>query len=70
MLLAKVQELQNSIPELEVKCDNLAENETQLRQVIERLESEKMDFIAKHKDLMAERDNLLLFLAHMRPWLS
>lgn len=59
MLLAKVQELQNSIPELEVKCDNLAEKETQLREVIERLKSEKSDFIVKHKDLVAERDSLL-----------
>lgn len=59
MLLAKVQELQNSIPELEVKCDNLAEKETQLREVIERLEGEKTELITKHTELVGERDNLL-----------
>lgn len=59
MLLAKVQELQNSIPELEVKCDNLAEKEQQLREVIERLENEKAELIAKQNELVVERDNLL-----------
>lgn len=59
MLLAKVQELQNSIPELEVKCDNLAEKESQLRELIERLETEKNDLVTKQTDLTAERDNLL-----------
>lgn len=59
MLLAKVQELQNSIPELEVKCDNLAEKESQLRELIEQLEAEKTDLITKQTELTAERDNLL-----------
>lgn len=59
MLLAKVQELQNSIPELEVKCDNLAEKESQLRELIERLEVEKGELITMKEELMAERDNLL-----------
>lgn len=59
MLLAKVQELQNSIPELEVKCDNLAEKETQLREAIERLEAEKAELTTKHNELITERDNLL-----------
>lgn len=59
MLLAKVQELQNSIPELEVKCDNLAEKESQLRELIDRLETEKVDSAAKQNELTAERDNLL-----------
>lgn len=59
MLLAKVQELQNSIPELEVKCDNLAEIEQQLREVIERLENEKTELITKQTELVTERDNLL-----------
>lgn len=59
MLLAKVQELQNSIPELEVKCDNLAEKEQQLREVIERLENEKAELITKQSELVTERDNLL-----------
>lgn len=59
MLLAKVQELQNSIPELEVKCDNLAEKESQLRELIEQLEAEKSDLVTKETDLTAERDNLL-----------
>lgn len=59
MLLAKVQELQNSIPELEVKCDNLAEKETQLREVIERLETEKGGLLTKQTEIIGERDNLL-----------
>lgn len=59
MLLAKVQELQNSIPELEVKCDNLAEKESQLRELIERLEVEKGELITMKDELTAERDNLL-----------
>lgn len=59
MLLAKVQELQNSIPELEVKCDNLAEKESQLRELIEQLEAEKSDLITKQTELTAERDNLM-----------
>lgn len=59
MLLAKVQELQNSIPELEVKCDNLAEKEAQLREVIERLEAENVDLSTEQNKLIVERDNLL-----------
>lgn len=59
MLLAKVQELQNSIPELEVKCDNLAEKESQLRELIEQLESDKGNLVTKQVELTAERDNLL-----------
>lgn len=59
MLLAKVQELQNSIPELEVKCDNLAEKESQLRELIEQLEAEKIDLVTKQTELTGERDNLL-----------
>lgn len=59
MLLAKVQELQNSIPELEVKCDNLAEKETALRETIEKLETEKTELITKQMELITERDNLI-----------
>lgn len=59
MLLAKVQELQNSIPELEVKCDNLAEKESQLLELIERLEVEKGELVTLKDELTAERDNLL-----------
>lgn len=59
MLLAKVQELQNSIPELEVNCDTLKEKETQLRETIQHLEDEKIELIAKQNELMAERDNLV-----------
>lgn len=60
MLLAKVQELQNSIPELEVKCDNLAEKETQLRELVEQLELDNAQLIEKQTELTAERDNLLI----------
>lgn len=43
----------------QVKCDNLAEKEQQLREVIERLESEKAELITKQNELVTERDNLL-----------
>lgn len=59
MLLAKVQELQNSIPELEVKCDTLSEKEEQLRELIERLETEKKLLLAKQDEIVQERDSLL-----------
>ncbi|XP_031630264.1 huntingtin-interacting protein 1 isoform X3 [Contarinia nasturtii] len=59
MLLAKIQELQNSVPELEVKCDNLAEKEQQLREAIEELEGAKAELITKQNELVKERDNLL-----------
>lgn len=42
-----------------MKCDNLAEKEQQLREVIDRLESEKTELIAKQNELVTERDNLL-----------
>lgn len=44
---------------LKVKCDNLAEKEEQLREVIERLEGEKVELITKQNELVKERDNLL-----------
>lgn len=59
MLLAKVQELQNSIPELEVKCDTLSEKEEQLRELMERLETEKKLLLTKQDELVLERDSLL-----------
>lgn len=42
-----------------MKCDNLAEKEQQLREAIERLESEKAELIEKQNELVTERDNLL-----------
>lgn len=42
-----------------MKCDNLAEKEQQLREVIERLEGEKAELIEKQNELVTERDNLL-----------
>lgn len=42
-----------------MKCDNLAEIEQQLREVIERLEGEKSELIEKQNELVTERDNLL-----------
>lgn len=59
MLLAKVEELQNSIPELEVKCDNLSEKEEQLRELIDRLETEKRLLQTKQDEIVQERDSLL-----------
>lgn len=59
MLLSKVQDLQSSIPELEVNCDTLKEKETQWREMAQRLEDEKNELIAKQSELVAERDNLL-----------
>lgn len=59
ILLAKVQELQNSIPELEVKCDTLSEKEEQLRELIERLDTEKKLLLAKQDEIVQERDSLL-----------
>lgn len=42
-----------------MKCDNLAEKEQQLREAIERLESEKAELIEKQAEIVTERDNLL-----------
>lgn len=42
-----------------MKCDNLAEKEQQLREAIERLESEKSELIKKQAELVTERDSLL-----------
>lgn len=42
-----------------MKCDNLAEKEQQLCDVIERLEGEKEELIKKQNELVMERDNLL-----------
>lgn len=42
-----------------MKCDNLAEKEQQLREAIERLESEKAELIEKQTELVTERDSLL-----------
>lgn len=59
MLLSKVQELQSSIPELEVNCDTLKEKETQWREMAQRLEEDKNELIEKEQELIEERDNLL-----------
>lgn len=44
---------------IQVKCDNLAEKEQQLCDVIGRLEGEKEELIKKQNELVTERDNLL-----------
>lgn len=59
MLLAKVEELQTIIPELEVKNDTLTENAMTLQTRIDALDSEKTEIQAARTELIAERDKLV-----------
>lgn len=59
MLLAKVEELQTIIPELEVKCDTLSENGTTLQTRIDCLEQDKSELIQTRTELIGERDKLV-----------
>lgn len=58
-LLAKVEELQTIIPELEMKNDTLAENSTVLQARIDALENEKALAETTRTELTAERDELI-----------
>lgn len=59
MILAKVEELQNIIPELEVKCDNLSEKGTTLQDRIDELEKDRDEMLTSRTELLVERDRLV-----------
>lgn len=58
MLLAKVEELQAIIPELEVKCDTLSENGNTLQTQIDAVNQSKDELQIALTAVTAERDRL------------